>query len=50
MIFLHNNFEKIVKRYCGIISTCDYDPQKIGKNAFSYEQALSAFAMAIAGI
>ena len=50
MIFLHNNLEKIVKRYCGIISTCDYDPQKIGKNAFSYEQALDAFKMAIAGI
>lgn len=50
MLFLHSHLQKIVRRYCGIISTCDYDPQKIGKNPFSYEQALSAFAMAIAGI
>ena len=50
MVFLHNNLKKIVKRYYGIIKTCDYDPQKVGKNSFSYEQALDAFKMAIAGI
>lgn len=50
MVFLHNNLKKIVKHYYGIINTCDYDPQKVGKNAFSYEQALVAFKMAIAGI
>ncbi len=50
MIFLHHNLEKIVKLYAGIFSMCDYDPQKIGKNPYSYEQALSGFKMAIAEI
>lgn len=50
MAFLRNNLEKIVKYYSGIISICDYDPQKVGKNAQSYEQALAGFKMAIAGI
>ena len=47
---LRNNLGKIVKSYSGIISMCDYDPQKVGKNAQSYEQALGSFKMAIAGI
>ena len=50
MEFLRNNLGKIVKSYSGIISMCDYDPQKVGKNAQSYEQALGSFKMAIAGI
>ncbi len=50
MTFLHNNLGKIVKYYSGIISVCDYDPQKVGKNAQSYEQALAGFKMAIANI
>ena len=50
MTFLHNNLGKIVKYYSGIISICDYDPQKVGKNTQSYEQALAGFKMAIAGI
>ena len=50
MQFLHNNLGKIVKYYSGIINICDYDPQKVGKNAQSYEQALAGFKMAIAGI
>jgi hypothetical protein len=50
MTFLHNNLGKIVKYYSGIIAICDYDPQKVGKNAQSYEQALAGFKMAIAGI
>lgn len=50
MEFLRNNLDKIVKHYSGIISTCDYDPQKVGKNIQSYEIALAGFKMAIAGI
>lgn len=50
MQFLHNNLGKIIKYYSGIINICDYDPQKVGKNAQSYEQALAGFKMAIAGI
>lgn len=50
MTFLHNNLGKIVKYYSGFIGICDYDPQKVGKNAQSYEQALAGFKMAIAGI
>ena len=50
MTFLHDNLGKIVKYYSGIISICDYDPQKVGKNVQSYEQALAGFKMAIAGI
>lgn len=50
MTFLQNNLGKIVKYYSGIISICDYDPQKVGKNAQSYEQALAGFKMAVAGI
>ena len=50
LLFLHNNLEKIVKRYIGIFGMCDYDPQKIGKNPQSYTQALDGFKMAAAGI
>lgn len=50
MPFLHNNLDKIVANYMEIFSVCDYDPQKIGKASVSYNQALSAFKMAIAGI
>lgn len=48
--FLENNLEKIVKRYMGIFSMCNYDPQKIGKNPHSYEQALDITKMVIAGL
>ncbi len=50
MPFLHNNLDKIVANYMEIFSVCDYDPQKVGKASVSYNQALSAFKMAIAGI
>ena len=50
MAFLHENLAKIVKHYYGIISVCDFDPQKVGKNMQSYELALSGFKMALAGI
>lgn len=48
--FLEQHLVEIVKYYKGAISMCDYDPQKIGKNAQSYTQAISAFRMALAGI
>ncbi len=48
--FLQNNLGEIVKYYSGIIGICDYDPQKVGKNLQSYEQAHAGFKMAIAGI
>lgn len=50
MPFLLNNLEKIVANYAGILSVCDYDPQKVGKASQSYNQALNAFKMAVAGI
>lgn len=49
-LFLEKNLQKIVKYYSGIFSMCDYDPQKVGKNSQSYEQALAGFKMAIAKI
>lgn len=48
--FLENNLEKIVSDYSGILSVCEYDPQKVGKAAQSYNAALAAFKMAQAGI
>lgn len=48
--FLQNNLDKIVANYMGIFSVCDYDPQKVGKATVSYNQALGAFKMAVAGI
>lgn len=48
--FLRGNLDRIVKSYSGIIGMCDYDPQKVGKNLQSYEQALAAYKMAVAGI
>lgn len=48
--FLKENLDKIIKRYAGIISMCDYDPQKVGKNTQSYHQAMDGFKMALAGI
>lgn len=50
MNFLVDNLDKIVKNYSGTLSLCDYDPQKVGKQQQCYEQALSAFKMAIAGL
>lgn len=50
MPFLMNNLGKIVGYYAGMLSICDYDPQKVGKAPQSYAQALAGFKMAIAGI
>lgn len=48
--FLENNLKKIVSDYYGILSVCEYDPQKVGKATQSYNAALNAFKMAQAGI
>lgn len=48
--FLEKNLSKIVNHYAGILSICDYDPQKIGKAQQSYSQALAGFKMTMAGI
>lgn len=50
MPFLRQNLKKIVGNYAGLLGICDYDPQKIGKNAQSYAQTQNAFKMAYAGI
>lgn len=44
--FLDKNFATIVSNYKGLFSMCDYDPQKIGKNAQSYKMAEMAYTMA----
>jgi len=48
--FLKENLETITANYVGMLSVCDYDPQKVGKAPQSYTQALAAFKMAAAGI
>ena len=40
--FFDENIEKIVKRYRDLFDVCDYDPQKIGKQALSYSVVLAA--------
>lgn len=47
MPFLFNNFQQIVDNYFGLITLCDYDPQKVGKAAQSYQQVLQAVKMAL---
>lgn len=48
--FLEKNLERIVADYAGILSLCDYDPQKVGKAQQSYKQSLASFKMAQAGM
>ncbi len=50
MEFMKKNLQDITANYTGLFDMCDYDPQKIGKNPQSYQQVLSGFKMAIAGI
>lgn len=50
MSFLHDNFKMIVKDYMGNLELCSYDPQKVGKAAKVYDDALKTFKMAIAGL
>lgn len=47
MPFLFNNFQQIVDNYFGLITLCDYDPQKVGKAGQSYQQVLQAVKMAL---
>lgn len=48
--FLISNLGKIVSDYIEIFSVCDYDPQKVGKAPVSYNTALRAYQMAVAGL
>ena len=46
--FLEQYLQEIVtKYYKGMIPTCNYDPQKVGKNAQSYYMALNGFENAV---
>lgn len=45
MTFLFNNLQKIVADYFGIITLCDYDPQKVGKATQSYQQVKQTVQM-----
>jgi len=47
MPFLFNNFQNIVNNYFGLITLCDYDPQKVGKATQSYQQVLQTVQMAL---
>ncbi|SHK78506.1 hypothetical protein SAMN05216582_11763 [Selenomonas ruminantium] len=48
--FIETNMERIVGRYKGMLETCDFDPQKVGKTEQCYITALDSFKMAKAGI
>lgn len=50
MVFLQKNLETIVKHYAGLLSICNYDPQKVGRTPQCYAQATTFYKMAIAGI
>lgn len=43
MEFLKKNLKNIIRIYSEIFTICDYDPQKIGKAALSYQMALREF-------
>ena len=40
------SFANAVGQYCGVIQQSDYDPQKVGKGAFSYTAAENAIKLA----
>lgn len=48
--FLDQWLPAIVKRYAQVFVPCDYDPQKVGKSAVSYNTVEDAYKMALAGI
>ena len=48
--FLDANMDKIVSRYCGVLSLCSYIPSKFGRSAESFNQILDIYKMALAGI
>lgn len=50
MPWLIENLPIIVERYADVLAPWNFDPQKVGKAPQSYNQAISAFKMAYAGI
>ncbi|MBW3081741.1 hypothetical protein [Bifidobacterium saguinibicoloris] len=48
--FLDKWLPGIVKRYAQVFVPCDYDPQKVGKSAVSYNTVEDAYKMALADI
>lgn len=48
--FLDKWLPGIVKRYAQVFVPCDYDPQKVGKSAVSYNTVEDAYKMALVGI
>ncbi|MBW3091488.1 UvrD-helicase domain-containing protein [Bifidobacterium sp. 82T10] len=48
--FLDQWLPKIVKNYVQVFSACNYDPQKVGKEALSYTTAETAYRMALVGM
>ena len=48
--FLNANLQAIVGRFSQVLSPCDYDPQKVGKAAMSYNTVADAYTMALAGL
>lgn len=41
--FLENNIGEVVSTYKGVIELSDWDPQKVGKKSYSYDQACQSF-------
>lgn len=48
--WLDKNLDLVVKRYSNVLAPWGYDPQKVGKSSSSYQSALDAYKMALAGI
>lgn len=48
--WLEENLLDIVKRYMRVIQLVGYDPQKVGKSPNSFDTALDAYTMALAGL
>ncbi|MEE0706549.1 MAG: hypothetical protein UCH28_09240 [Adlercreutzia sp.] len=48
--WLKENLPSVVERYSDVLAPWNFDPQKVGKAPQSYNQAISAFKMAYAGI
>lgn len=48
--WLDRNLDSVVARYSNNLAPWGYDPQKVGKSSGSYQNALDAYKMAMAGI
>ena len=48
--WLSKNLKNIAKRYTVVMSAYNYDPQKIGKAAGVYENALDNYKLSLAGL